>query len=123
MVGKIEIYIRIDSDDDGYCGWWSFDPDGESYLVDGRALWTTSKITGEEYARGTACTSVKQAKSEAKIASVTARSNGIVDPKVSFWRQIGNKLVQTKFTPDNKIKQLHKPIVLKDKAVFEPYKP
>ena len=123
MVGKMEIYIRIDSDDDGYCGWWSFDPDGESYLVDGRALWTTSKTTGEEYARGTACASVKQAKSEAKIASVTARSNGIVDPKVSFWRQVGNKLVQTKFTIDNKIKQIPNPIVLKDKDVFEPYKP
>lgn len=123
MVGKIEIYIRIDSDDDGYCGWWSFDPDGESYLVDGRALWATIKFTGEEYTRGTACTSVKQAKGEAKIARVTARSNGIVDPKVSFWRQIGNKLVQTKFTPDNKIKQIHNPIVLKDKAVFEPYLP
>ena len=67
MVGKTEIYIRIDSDDDGYCGWWSFDPDGESYLVDGRALWTTSKTTGEEYTRGTACTSVKQAKSELSI--------------------------------------------------------
>ena len=123
MAGKIEIYIRIDSDDDGYCGWWSFDTGGESYLVDGRALWATSKFTGEEYTHGTACTSVKQAKSEAKIARVTARSNGIVDPKVSFWRQIGNKLVQTKFTPDNKIKQIHNPIVLKDKAVFEPYTP
>lgn len=123
MVGKIEIYIRIDSDDDGYCGWWSFDPGGESYLVDGRALWATIKFTGEEYTRGTACTSVKKAKSEAKIARVTARSNGIVDPKVSFWRQIGNKLVQTKFTLDNKIKQIHNPIVLKDKAVFEPYLP
>ena len=123
MAGKIEIYIRIDSDDNGYCGWWWFDPDGESYLVDGRALWATSKITGEEYTRGTACTSIKQAKREAKIARVIAGHDGIVDPKVSFWRQIGNKLVQTKFTPDNKIKQLHKPIVLKDKAVFEPYKP
>ena len=122
MVGKMGIQIRIDSDDDGYRGWWSFDPDGESYLVDGRALWTTSKTTGEEYARGTACTSVKQAKSEAKIASVTARSNGIVDPKVSFWRQVGNKLVQTKFTIDNKIKQIPNPIVLKGKDVFEPYK-
>lgn len=57
------------------------------------------------------------------IARVTARSNGIVDPKVSFWRQIGNNLVQTKFTPDNKIKRIHSQIVLKDKAVFEPYLP
>lgn len=123
MIGKMEIYIRIDSDDDGYCGWWSFDINGESYLVDGRALWTTSKFTGEEYTRGTACTSVKQAKSEAKLARANARSNGIVDPKVSFWRQIGNKIVQTKFTLDNKIKQIPNQIVLKDKDVFEPYKP
>lgn len=123
MAGKMEIYIRIDSDDDGYRGWWSFDINGESYLVDGRALWTTSKFTGEEYSRGTACTSIKQAKREAKIARDTAGSDGIVDPKVSFWRQVGNKLVQTKFTPDNKIKQIPNPIVLKDKDVFEPYKP
>lgn len=123
MAGKMEIYIRIDSDDDGYRGWWSFDINGESYLVDGRALWTTSKFTGEEYARGTACTSIKQAKREAKIARDTAGFDGIVDPKVSFWRQVGNKLVQTKFTPDNKIKQIPNPIVLKDKDVFEPYKP
>ena len=122
MAGKIEIYIRIDSDDNGYCGWW-FDPDGESYLVDGRALWATNKFTGEEHTRGTACTSVKQAKRESKIARVTASHDGIVDPKVSFWRQVGNKLVQTKFTPDNKIKQIPNPIVLKDKDVFEPYKP
>ena len=122
MVGKMEIYIRIDSDDNGYRGQWWFDPDGESYLVDGRALWATNKFTGEEHTRGTACTSIKQAKREAKIASVTARHDGIVDPKVSFWRQVGNKLVQTKFTPDNKIKQIPNPIVLKDKDVFEPYK-
>ena len=120
MIGKMEIYIRIDSDDDGYCGWWSFDINDESYLVDGRALWTTSKFTGEEYTRGTACTSVKQAKSEAKLARANARSNGIVDPKVSFWRHVGNKLVQTKFTLDNKIKKIPNPIVLKDKDVFEP---
>ena len=123
MAGKMEIYIRIDSDDDGYRGWWSFDINGESYLVDGRALWTTSKFTGEEYARGTACTSIKQAKREAKIARDTAGSDGIVNPKVSFWRQVGNKLVQTKFTPDNKIKQIPNPVVLKGKDVFEPYKP
>ena len=123
MIGKIEIYIRIDSDDDGYCGWWSFDTGGESYLVDGRALWTTSKFTGEEYTRGTACTSVKQAKSEAKLARANARSNGIVDPKVSFWTSSGSELVQTKFTLDNKIKKIPNPIVLKDKDVFEPYKP
>ena len=123
MAGKMEIYIRIDSNDDGYRGWWSFDINGESYLVDGRALWTTSKFTGEEYARGTACTSIKQAKREAKIACSTAGSDGIVDPKVSFWRQVGSKLVQTKFTQDNKIKQIPNPIVLKDKDVFEPCKP
>lgn len=117
----MKIYIRITSDDDGYVGWWTFDPYGESYLVDGWALWTTSKFTGEEYARGTACTSIKQAKHEAKIARDTAGSDGIVDPKVSFWRPVGNTLVQTKFTPDNKIKQIPNPIVLKGKDVFEPY--
>ena len=119
----MEIYIRITSDDDGYCGWWTFDIGGESYLIDGRALWTTSKFTGEEYPRGTACTSIKEAKREAKIARDTAGSDGIVDPKVSFWRMVGNTLVQTKFTPDNKIKQISNPVVLKGKDVFEPYKP
>ena len=118
----MKIYIRIDSDDDGYYGWWSFDINGESYLVDGRALWTTSASTGEEYTRGTACTSVKQARSEAKLARANARSNGIVDPKVSFWRQASGELVQTKFTLDNKIKKIPNPIVLKDKDVFEPYR-
>lgn len=122
MAAKMNIYIRIDSDDDGYRGWWSFDINGGSYLVDGNALWTVSKITGEEYSRGTACTSIKQAKREAKIACSTAGSDGIVDPKISFWRQVGGKLIQTKFTPDNKLKHLAKPIVLKDKDVFEPWR-
>lgn len=123
MARNMEIYIRIDSDDDGYRGWWSFFINGESFLVDGRALWTTSKITGDEYARGTACTSIKQAKREAKVAKDIAGWDGIVDPKVSFWRQVGNKLIQTKFTRDNKLKKIPNPIILKDKDVFEPYKP
>ena len=118
----MKIYIRIDSDDDGYYGWWSFDINGESYLVDGRAFWTTSASTGEEYTRGTACTSIMQAKREAKLARANARFNGIVDPKVSFWRQASGELVQTKFTLDNKIKKIPNPIVLKDKDVFEPYR-
>ena len=116
----MDIYIRISSDDDGYIGWWTFDPVGGSYLVDGRALWTTSKFTGEEYCRGTACKSIAQAKREAKIARMTAGSDGIVDPKVSFWRKVGSKYVETKFTPDNKLRPIAKPAVLKDKDVFEP---
>ena len=119
MANKMEIYIRIESNDDGYCGWWTFDPHGESYLVDGRALWTTSKLTGDEFCRGTACTSIKQAKHEAKIARDTAGSDGIVDPKVSFWRSVSGRLVQTKFTPDNRLKIIANPIVLKGKDVFE----
>lgn len=122
MTGEMQIYIRIDSDDDGYRGWWSFDTTYGSYLTDGRALWTTNKITGEEYSRGTVCTSIKQAKREAKIACCNAGDNGIVDPKISFWRHVGGKLVQTKFTRDNKIKQIPKPIILKDEDIFEPYK-
>ena len=117
----MEIYIRITSDDDGYIGWWTFDPLGESYLVDGRALWTTSKFTGEEYTRGTACKNIAQAKREAKIARDTAGHDGIVDPKVSFWRKVGSKYVETKFTSDNKLRPIAKPVVLKDKDVFEPY--
>ena len=117
----MEIYIRITSDDDGYIGWWTFDPIGGSYLVDGRALWTTSKLTGEEYCRGTACKSIAQAKREAKVACMTASSDGIVDPKVSFWRKVGSKYVETKFTSDNKLRPIAKPAVLKDKDVFEPY--
>lgn len=119
MAGKMEIYIRVDSDDNGYRGWWSFGTNGERYLVDGRALWTTSELTGEEYARGTACTSIKQAKREARIVRDAPGFDGIVDPKVSFWRQVGSKLVQTKFTRDNKIKQIPNPVVLKDKDVFD----
>lgn len=115
----MNIYIRIESNDDGYCGWWTFDINGESHLVDGRTLRTISEIIGEEYARGTACTSIKQAKREAKIARATAISDGIVNPKVSFWRQIGNKLIQTKFTPDNKIKAISNSVVLKGKDMFE----
>ena len=52
---------------------------------------------------------------------MTAGSDGIVDPKVSFWRYVGGKLIETKFTPDNKLKPNAKPVVLKDKDVFEPY--
>ena len=117
----MEIYIRITSDDNGYVGWWTFDPIGESYLVDGHALWTISKLTGEEYCRGTACKNIAQAKREAKIARMTASSDGIVDPKVSFWRKVGSKYVETKFTSDNKLRPIAKPVVLKDKDVFEPY--
>ena len=118
----MEIYIRVTSDDDGYIGWWTFDPFGESYLMDGRALWTTSKLTGDELCRGTACKNIAQAKREAKIARSTANSDGIVDPKISFWRSVGGKLIETKFTPDNKLKPIANPIILKDKDVFEPYK-
>ena len=117
----MEIYIRITSDDDGYIGWWTFDQAGASYLVDGRSLWTTSKITGGEYSRGTACKNIAQAKREAKIARDTAGSDGIVDPKVTFWRRVGSKYIETKFTPDNKLRPIAKPAVLKDKDVFEPY--
>lgn len=118
----MEIYIRITSDDDGYCGWWTFDTYGESYLMDGRALWTISKFTGEEYARGTACTSAREAKREAKVALSIACHDGVVDPKVTFWKQVGEKLIQVKITPDNRISVKPNSVVLKGKDFFEPCK-
>ena len=99
----MEIYVRVHSDDDGAVAWWSHE-DYESYLTDGKDLWCT---TGpyDDYRRGTPFTSVRQAKREARDAVRTAGWDGMVEPKATFWRYVHGKLVQTKFTRDNKIKK------------------
>lgn len=99
----MEIYVRIHSDDDGTVAWWNHDY-YESYLMDGKDLWCT---TGpyDDYRRGTAFKTVKEAKHEAREAMRIAGWDGIIDPKATFWRYVGGKLVQTKFTRDGKIKK------------------
>ena len=101
----MEIYVRIHSEEDGTVAWWNYDKeDGESYLMDGQELWCLGGPYGE-YCRGTAFNSVKEAKREARQAIITAFHDGTGDPKATFWRFVRGKLVQTKFTRDNKIKK------------------
>ena len=99
----MEIYIRVHSDDDGAVAWWNSN-EYESYLMDGKDLWCTDGPY-DDYKRGTAFKTVKEAKREAREAVNLARHDGMVDPKATFWRWVGGKLVQTKFTRDNKIKK------------------
>ena len=101
----MQIYVRVHSDDDGTTAWWNHDKDShESYLMNGRELWCFDGPYGD-YCRGTPFSSVKEAKREARDAVRTAAHDGDVDPKATFWRWAGGKLVQTKFTRDNKIKR------------------
>ncbi len=103
---KLNIYIKVTSDDDGSCAWWTFDPDpkgrGESYLCDGKELWTESYL-GYEYCRGTPCQTSKQLKSEAKTALMMAAYDGMVDPKASFWKYFGSKLCQVKVAKNGRV--------------------
>jgi len=99
----MEIYIRVHSDDDGKVAWWNSN-EMESYLMDGKDLWCYDSPYGD-YCRGTAFKSVKEAKRQARQAVLTAGWDGDVDPKATFWRYVRGKLVQTKFTRDNKIKK------------------
>ena len=106
---KLNIYIKITSEDDGTAAWWTFDPDprghGEAYLCDGKDLWAEDQY-GYEYCRGTPCQTIQQLKKEAKEALKMAAFDGIVDPKVSFWKHFGGKICQVKVTRDGKIIRL-----------------
>ena len=104
----MEIYIRVHSDDDGRVAWWNHNKEnGESYLMDGKDLWCFDSPYGD-YCRGTPFSSVKEAKRGAREAVLLAGHDGDVDPKATFWRWVGGKLVQTKFTRDGKMKKLTK---------------
>ncbi len=103
---KLDIYIKITSDDDGSAAWWTFDLRGESYLCDGNDLWAEDRNTGYEYCRGTPCKTVQELKREAKEALKMASFDGMVDPKVSFWKYYGGKLCRVKLTRDGKIVRL-----------------
>ena len=100
MNSKVNIYIAIQSESD-IIGWWTFDKYGESYICDGASLEATNEYG--DYERGTPCTSIKQAKAEAKLAVNMARYDGDPDPKATFWAYYKGKLVQIKFTRDDKI--------------------
>ena len=99
----MEIYVRVHSEDDGSVAWWNHE-DGESYLMDGKDLWCKDGPYGG-YLRGTAFKTVKDAKKAAREAVNLAAFDGMVDPKATYWRLVGSKLVQTKFTADGKIKK------------------
>ena len=100
----MEIYIRVHSEDDCTVAWWNHDKEnGESYLMDGKELWCVNGPYGD-YCRGTPFHSVREAKQEARQAVIIAGYDGNVNPKATFWRWVGGKLVETKFTCDGKIK-------------------
>ena len=99
----MEIYIRVHSDDDGTVAWWN-STEHESYLIDGKELWCCDSPYGD-YCRGTPFHSIKEVKRQAREAVRIAGWDGNVDPKATFWRFVHGKLVQTKFTRDNKIKK------------------
>ena len=99
---KPEIYIRLESDGEPY-GWWHFDTEGigESYIIDGVDI--IGEYNGYEFTRPTACDSIEKAKREAKVAVNLASNDGDYKPKATFWAYYKGKLVQIKFTRDNKI--------------------
>ena len=100
----MQIYIRVHSEDDGSVAWWNAD-ERESYLMDGKDLWCFNSQYDDGYCRGTAFSSVKEAKRQAQPAVDLARWDGMVEPKATFWRYVHGKLVQTKFTRDGRLKR------------------
>ena len=99
----MEIYVRVHSDDDGTVAWWNAN-EFESYLIDGKDLWCFDS-PHVDYCRGTPFKTVKEAKRQARLAVLTSGWDGDVEPKATFWRWVGGKLVQTKFTRDGKVKR------------------
>lgn len=99
----MEIYVRVHSEDDGAVAWWNSN-NLESYLMDGKDLWCYDSPYGD-YCRGTPFHTIKEAKRQAREAVKLAGWDGMVDPKATFWRYVRGKLVQTKFTRDNKLKK------------------
>ena len=98
----MEIYVRIHSKDNGCVAWWNSNGI-ESYLMDGKDLWCYDGPYGD-YCRGTPFKTAKEAKRQAREAVRLAAFDGDVDAKATFWRMVGGKLVETKFTCDGKIK-------------------
>jgi hypothetical protein len=95
MSKKTTIYIKIESDD-GVLGWWTFDRGaGESYICPGKELWCHDGPYGD-YCRGTPCTSVKEAKTQAKSAINMANFDGNPNPKATFWVYVRGKLTKVK---------------------------
>ena len=101
----MEIYIRTRSRDSGRTAWWNHNGI-ESYLFDAKDLWARSRYTGELFVAGTAFSSYKQLKKEAREAKRMAEWDGDVDVEVTFWKLDRNgKPMQVKFTSDGKIKK------------------
>lgn len=95
----MEIYVNIVAD--GMCAWCNYSKStGEFYLYNSNAPqdWNT-----DEYA-GTSFTTIKAAKDAARRGKALASFEGAIKPKAKFFRFVGGKLVETKFTADNKIK-------------------
>lgn len=101
MANKMQIYIRIESDD-GIIGWWTFSRASDSYICQGADLWCYDSLYGD-YCRGTPCSSVKEAKTEAKLAVDTARFDGDPNPKATFWAFKNGSLTQLKISKTNTI--------------------
>lgn len=102
----MEIYVRVHSEDDGSVAWWNAN-ERSSYLMDGKDLWCFNSLYGYgDYCRGTAFSSVKEAKRQARQAVDLAGWDGMVEPKATFWRYVRGKLVQTKFTRDGHLKKI-----------------
>lgn len=99
----MEIYVRVHSEDDGSVAWWNSDS-RESYFMDGKDLWCLDGPYGD-YCRGTAFKSISEAKRQGRAALRQAGWDGMVDPKVTFWRYVKGELIQTNFTKDNQIKK------------------
>lgn len=103
MANKMQIYIRIESDD-GIIGWWTFDRDiGGSYICQGKDLWSYDGPYGYEYCRGTPCTSVKEARTQAKLAVNMATHDGDPNPKATFWAYRNDRLTRLKISKTNTI--------------------
>lgn len=98
----MEIFVKTVDKDCGIVAWYNHhDSNGESYLYDSKDLETTAY--GEYILAGTPFKSVVAAKKAGKEAKKLASWDGY-DVVVSYWRYKSGKLVETKFTRDNKIK-------------------
>lgn len=82
--------------------WFNRDGD-QSFLDDGKELFAEGVIG--EFARGTPFKNVIAAKRAAREAKRLLAFDGHSHAKISFWRLLGNKLIETKFTKDHKIKK------------------
>lgn len=97
----MNIFVKVTFD--GGAAWWNEEKNGESYLFDGNDLEATNGFT--DYLRGTPFNTVKAAKAAGRMARDLAIWDGNSDVRVSYWRFVNGRLVETKFTADNKIKK------------------